>query len=354
MFENDIGIDLGTATTVISMNKKIVFRDDSAIATDAKTGKPIAFGKNAQKMIGKTHKSIKASNPIVRGFVANFDETRLMVRQYIRQVCKNQILKPRIMVAVPSQVTAIQKRTFHQVMTDAGARKVCIIEAPVAAAIGAGIDFTTPHGAVIVDIGKGTTDVAVLTMGGLSSWETLSIASQDIDEAIAKYIKNEYKIFICDKTAEQIKLQIGGVRERNMEIAMNVTGTNMFSGMPQSIEVTSHELVPVITEPVLQIFDGIRGVLEKTDPELLGDIYSDGFVLTGNGALLFGLDDLMEEKLQTTIRIIDNPGDCIARGTSIALRNLTLLKNCDYKFQTLQDLIIDYDKNARDLMKENL
>lgn len=353
MFENDIGIDLGTASTVISMNKKIVLRDASAIAVEAKTGKPIAFGKNAQKMIGKTHTSIKASNPIVRGYVADFDDTRMMVRQYIRQVCKNQLLKPRIMVAVPSDVTAIQKRTFHQAMTDAGARKVCIIEAPIAAAIGAGIDFSTPHGAVIVDIGKGTTDVAVLTMGGLSSWETLKIASQDIDEAIAKYIKNEYKIFICDKTAEDIKLQIGGVKEHGMEIAMNVTGTNMFSGMPQNVEVSSAELVPVITETVIQIFAGIRGVLEKTDPELLGDIYSDGFVLTGNGSLLYGLSELMEEKLQTSVRIVDHPGDCIARGTSIALRNLAVLKNCDYKFQTLQDLIIDYDKNAREQMKEN-
>jgi rod shape-determining protein MreB len=347
MFENDMGVDLGTYSTVISMNKKIVFRDSSAVAVDTKTQKPLAFGSAAEKMVGKTPEKITAINPIVRGFVADYDKTRMMLKQYVNQVCRNKVFKPRIMVAVPSGVTAIQERTFHQIMTDVGARKVAIIEAPIAAALGAGLDFSTPHGAVIVDIGKGTTDVAVLTMGGLSSWETLKIAGQDIDEAIVRYVKNEYKLAIGIKTAEEIKEHIGGVEERNITIAKNITGTDIFTGMPTSVEITSKELIPVIKEPVMQIFAGIKGVLEKTDPELLGDIYSDGFVFTGGTAKLFGLAQLAEEKLHTSAKIAKNPEDCIAKGTSIALKNLAILKNCDYKFQTLQELIIDYDKNAK-------
>lgn len=346
LFDVDIAIDIGTVNTVISSNNKVVFRDASAVAVNAADGKPMAFGNVAEKMVGKTNKKIKAERPIVRGLIADYELTRIMLRHFFKSVCKNQVLKPRVMISIPAGVTAIQKRTFHKLITDSGARKVCMIESPIAAAIGAGVDFSTPHGSVIVDIGAGTTDVAVLTMGGLSTWDTLQVASCDIDEAIIEYVKKQYKINIGNQTAENIKLKIAGASEREIEIAMTATGTSIFSGIPQSFEITSKELVPVVRAQIDIILAGIKGVLERTDPELLGDIYSDGFIFSGGGSQLFGLREYVEQSLSTKVRIVKSPEDCVSKGASIALKNLAILKNCDYRFQTLKDLTIDYDKNA--------
>ena len=338
----DIGIDLGTANTRVIVRQKIVLKEASTVAMDAETMRPIAYGNEARRMVGRTHKKIKTVLPIQRGFIADYEAAEVMLKYYLRKVCGNQMFKPRVMVCMPSRIPNVQRRSLMKVLSHAGARRVCLIESPVAAAIGAGVDFSTPHGAIVVDVGAGVTDVAVLSMGGLAVWDSLKIASQDIDDAIIRYARREYNMLIGASTAEHVKKTVATLAPGNLEIAVSVKGRNLFSGLPQTFEMTAAELKPAILEPVDQIVSGIQSVLERTPPELAGDIFTDGIILTGNGSLLSGFADYLSGRLNAPVHPVSDPDSCVVKGTGVALRNLDLLKNGDYQFNTLQDIVVDY------------
>jgi len=337
----DIGIDLGTASTVICSGRQIVLHEPSVVALETQTGRPLKFGGEAAAMIGKTPDSITAVCPVEHGVIANYDAAEHMLRYYLKKVCGTKMVKPRVLVSAPAGITAVQQRSIMDALQNAGARTVCLIEAPVAAALGVGVDFSRPHGTIIVDIGAGTTDVAVLSMGGLAQCESIKIAGGEFDEAIIKYVRKEYNILIGSKSAEYIKQQIGCVVQRPVEVAMKAKGRNLFTGLPQVFEISANEVCTAVTDVSYGICNGIQSVLENTPPELVGDIAGDGMVITGGGALIHGMCELLTRYTGIKASLTDDPFTCVARGTGKALDNLDLLKNGDYEFRTLQDLIVN-------------
>lgn len=337
----DIGIDLGTARTVIYAGRCVVLDEPSVVSVETETGKPIKFGQAAYRMVGRTPDRITTVFPIERGVIANYEVAEQMVRYFLKTIYGNRMLKPRVMVSIPSGVTEVQQRSVRTVIEDAGARDVCLVEAPVAAAIGVGIDFVKPHGTIVVDIGAGTTDVAVLSMGGLAQCESSRLASEDFNEAIIRYIRKEYNILIGARTAEDIKLNIGCVVHRPIEIAMKSKGRNLFSGLPEVFEITSNEICDAISEISYGICASIQSVLERTPPELVGDISTDGIMLTGGGSLIHGMSELLQRYTGIKAAVVKDATTCVARGTGKALENPDLLENGDYEFRSLHDLTIE-------------
>ena len=325
LFSQDIGIDLGTANTIVFVKDKgIVIREPSVVAINV-SGKParvVAVGTQAKEMIGRTPGSITAMRPLRDGVIADFDVTTEMLKKFIEKAMGGSFFaKARVVICIPSGVTEVERRNVHDVAIEAGARYVSLIEEPMAAAIGAGLPVSEAIGSMVVDIGGGTSEVAVISLGGVVTVNSCRIAGDDLDEAIISYIKKKYNLLIGERTAEDIKIKIGSACEYEGEGKMEVKGRNLVDGLPMNLTVTSEEIREALADPVNQILEAIKATLEKTPPELASDIIDHGIMLTGGGSLLRGLDKLIAAETGMPVNIADNPLDCVADGTGIYLES---------------------------------
>lgn len=311
----DIGIDLGTANTIITIGGKgIVVNEPSVVAYDKKKQKVLAVGSEAYKMIGRTPDYIIAVKPLKDGVISDHSTTEAMVSAFIKKVSSSMMLKPRIILCVPSLITDVENRAVIEAALSAGARKVFIIKEPIAALLGAGVDISRAKGAMVVDIGGGTTDIAITSFNGIVKDTSIKIAGTKFDEAIIKYISAKYKLIIGEKTAEQTKIQLANVFDPHETVKMSVKGRNLLRGLPESVEISETDLYEALIDLVEEITAGIRSVLERTPPELVGDILANGIVLTGGGALLKGLDKYVQKKIGAPCYVADNPLECVAKG----------------------------------------
>ena len=325
-FGQDIGIDLGTATVIAYVKGKgIVLREPAVVAVDKISGDVLAVGQEARRMLGRTPGNIVATRPLRDGVISDYTVTEKMLKYFINKVCGKFIFAPRIMICIPSQVTEVEKRAVIDAASQAGARKVYLIEEPIAAAIGAGIDISKPYGNMIVDIGGGTTDVAVISLGGSVVSTSLKIAGDKLDEAIVRYIKRKHNIMIGERTAEDLKINIGCVYPKIQDMDMDIRGRDLITGLPKTITVHSSEMLEALIEPAMMIVDSVHSVLEKTPPELAADISDKGIYMTGGGCLVDGLDKLLQEKTGINVMIAQDAVSCVALGTGKALDNLDAL-----------------------------
>ena len=317
MLGSDIGIDLGTASVLVYIKGKgVVLKEPSVVAFDRDTNKIKAIGENARLMLGRTPGNIVAVRPLRQGVISDYTVTEKMLKYFIQKaVGKQRFRKPVISVCVPSGVTEVEKKAVEDAAYQAGAREVAIIEEPIAAAIGAGIDISRPCGNMIVDIGGGTTDIAVISLGGTVVSTSIKIAGDDFDEALVRYMRKKHNLLIGERTAEDIKTNIGSAYRRPEPVAMDVRGRNLVTGLPKTISVTSEETEEALKETTSQIVEAIHSVLEKTPPELAADIADRGIVLTGGGCLLYGLEELIEEKTGITTMTAEDPMTAVAIGT---------------------------------------
>jgi rod shape-determining protein MreB len=323
----DIGIDLGTATVIAYVKGKgIVLREPSVVAVDSNTGEVLAVGKEARRMLGRTPGNIVATRPLREGVISNYTVTEKMLKYFINKVCGRFVFAPRIMICIPSRVTEVEKKAVIDAATQAGARKVFLIEEPIAAAIGAGIDISKPCGNMVVDIGGGTTDIAVISLGGSVTSTSLKVAGDKFDEYIIKYIKKKHNIIIGERTAEDLKVNIGCVYPKMQDVEMDIRGRDLIDGLPKTITIRSSEMLEALIEPALMIVDAVHSVLEKTPPELAADISDRGIYMTGGGCLVDGLDKLLQEKTGINVMIAQDTVSCVALGTGKALDNLDSLK----------------------------
>ncbi|MCS7191898.1 MAG: rod shape-determining protein [Armatimonadetes bacterium] len=326
MLGRSLGIDLGTTCVrVFVKGKGIVLREPSVVAVDRK-GKILAVGEEAKKMIGKTPSSISARQPLRDGVIADYTTTATLLKYLIRKSCSPWTLfKPDVIICVPAKATSVERRAVVDAAIEAGARNAFPIEEPMAAAIGAGLPITEPGANVIVDIGGGTTDIAVISLGGIVVSDSIRVGGIKMDEAIVKHIKREHNLLIGEQTAEEIKIQIGSAYKLPQELAMEVRGRDMVTGLPKTIRITSEEIRQALAEPVSQIVNRVKFILEQTPPELVAEIVTRGIVLTGGGALLKGLDQLLQLETGVPIRVADDPVSAVALGTGMALDMLHVL-----------------------------
>lgn len=324
----DMGIDLGTASILVyARGKGIVLNEPSVVAIDQNTNKFLAVGEEARKMLGRTPGNIIAIRPLRDGVISDYDVTEKMLKYFIQKAIGRSFFKPRIIVCVPSGVTEVEKRAVLEASIQAGSRKTYLIEEPIAAAIGAGLDITQPNGNMIIDIGGGTTDVAVISLGGIVVSRSLRIAGDDCDDAISRYIRKKHNMMIGERSAEGLKINIGTAYKRDKELFMDVRGRNLVTGLPKTIQISSSEMLEALEEPIASIIEAVHSVLERTPPELAADIGNTGIVMTGGGALLYGLDKLIQEKTGIPTKLADNPIECVAIGTGKALDWVDILDN---------------------------
>lgn len=329
VFTKDMGIDLGTANTLVFMRGRgIIIREPSVVAIQTNTKEVLAVGEEAKKMIGRTPGHIVAIRPLSDGVIADFDITQSMLKYFIRKGNNGRSLfSPRVVVCVPSGVTEVEKRAVEEAAIQAGAREAFLIEEPMAAAIGAGLPVHEPNGSMVVDIGGGTTEVAIISLGGIVTSKSIRVAGDELDESIVYYIKKEYNLMIGERTAEEVKIQVGSADlSINKEKKISVRGRDLISGLPKNIDISSSEIYEAMKEPISSIIDAIKFTLEKTPPELASDIMEQGIMLTGGGALLDGLDRLIRKETGMPIRIAEDPLDCVAIGTGKALEDIETLK----------------------------
>ena len=325
-FGQDIGIDLGTATVIAFVKGRgIVLREPSVVAVDNDTGNVLAVGGEARRMLGRTPGNIVTTRPLRDGVISNYTITEKMLKYFIQKIGGKSIFAPRIMICIPSQVTEVEKKAVIDAASQAGARKVYLIEEPIAAAIGAGIDISKPQGNMVVDIGGGTTDIAVISLGGSVASASLKVAGDKFDEAIVKYIKKKHNVVIGERTAEDLKINIGCVFPKIQDVEMDVRGRHLGTGLPVTLSIHSSEMMEALLEPAMQIVDAVHGVLEKTPPELAADISDKGIYMTGGGCLVDGLDKLLQEQLGINVMIAQDSVSCVALGTGKALDNLDAL-----------------------------
>ena len=325
-FGQDIGIDLGTATVIAYVKGKgIVLREPSVVAVDNNTGNVLAVGKEARRMLGRTPGNIVATRPLREGVISSYTETEKMLKYFISKVCGKFVFAPRIMICIPSRVTEVEKKAVIDAASQAGARKVYLIEEPIAAAIGAGIDISKPCGNMVVDIGGGTTDIAVISLGGSVVSTSLKVAGDKFDEYIVKYIKKKHNVMIGERTAEDLKINVGCVYPKIQDTEMEVRGRDLITGLPKTLTVHSSEMLEALMEPAMMIVDAVHSVLEKTPPELAADISDRGIYMTGGGCLVDGLDKLLQEKTGINVMIAQDAVSCVALGTGKALDNLDTL-----------------------------
>ncbi|MGG2052989.1 rod shape-determining protein [Lysinibacillus pakistanensis] len=324
MFSKDIGIDLGTANVLIHVKGKgIVLNEPSVVAIDKKTNKVLAVGEEARQMVGRTPGNITAIRPLRDGVIADFDVTEAMLRHFINKLnLKGFLTKPRILICCPTNITSVEQKAIREAAEKSGGKKVYLEEEPKVAAIGAGMDIFQPSGNMVVDIGGGTTDIAVLSMGDIVTSESIKVAGDVFDNDILQYIKKEYKLLIGERTAEAIKMTIGTVFKGGRNDSMDIRGRDMVTGLPRTITIQSEEIERALHESVAMIVQSAKNVLEKTPPELSADIIDRGVIITGGGALLHGMDQLLIEELKVPVFIAEQPMDCVAIGTGIMLENI--------------------------------
>lgn len=317
----DVGVDLGTANVLVYIKGKgIVLREPSVVAIDRDTNKVLEIGEEARRMLGRTPGNIVATRPLREGVIADYDTTESMLRHFIGKVSGNSLFfKPRIMVCIPSGVTTVETRAVLEAAEQAGARKAYLIEEPLAAALGAGLDISEPYGSMVVDIGGGTTDVAVISLGGIVISESLRIGGDKFDEAIVRYVKKEYNIMIGERTAEDIKINIGSAIHDAKSGSFDVRGRDLLTGLPKNITMVVNETCEALAEPVVRIVQCVKKVLEDTPPELSADIMDRGIVMTGGGSMLFGLDKLIQKETGIPTYLAEDPLSCVALGTGKAL-----------------------------------
>lgn len=327
-FSRDIGIDLGTATTLVYVQGKgIVLREPSVVAmrTDSKT--ILAVGEEAKRMVGRTPGNIIAIRPMRDGVIADFDITKAMLDHFISKVNPRKgLFRPRVIVGIPSGVTEVEKRAVIEAALQAGAKEAHTVEEPMAAAIGAGLPVEEPTGSMVVDIGGGTTDVAVISLGGIVTSKSLRVGGDEMDESIINYIKREYNLMIGERTAEEIKIQIGSAFPKDKEETMDIRGRDLVSGLPKTLKITSTEILEALKDPISSIIEAIKMTLEKTPPELAADIMDRGIMLTGGGALLSGINKLIREETGMPVQIADQPTDCVALGAGKILEESSLFR----------------------------
>ena len=324
----DIGIDLGTANILVTVKDKgIVLNEPSVVAIDRKTGEILATGHEAKEMLGRTPNQIKAVRPMKDGVIADFTATQLMLKNILKKVCtRYNIGRPRVVVGVPSGITEVEERAVEESIIQAGAREVFLIEEPMAAAIGAGLDVAEPTGNIIVDIGGGTTEVAVISLGGIVVSHSLKVAGDELDEDIVNYVKREMGLAIGLTTAEQIKLQIGCASPLMTEMSMEVRGRDLSNGLPRNITINSTQIEEAMRDSINEIVEIVKATLEKTPPELASDIMEKGIVLAGGGALIKNLDKLISSKTDMPVYVAEDPLDCVVKGTGKTLEDLERLK----------------------------
>ena len=328
LFTQDIGIDLGTANTLVFVKGKgIVIREPSVVAVDQKSNPPrvVAVGMEAKEMIGRTPGSITAVRPLKDGVIADFEITAEMIASFIKRTAKRSpFTKIRVLICIPSGVTEVERKAVYDAAKSAGAKYVSLIEEPMAAAIGAGLPVSEATGSMVVDIGGGTSEVAVISLGDVVTANSARVAGDNFDEAIISYIEKKYNLLIGERTAEDIKIKIGSAYPYEGEGTMNIKGRNLMDGLPKNVDITSEEIREAMSDTVSQIVDAVKSTLEKTPPELAADIIDHGIMLTGGGALLRGLDTLIASETKIPVLIANNPLDCVADGTGICLENNTL------------------------------
>jgi rod shape-determining protein MreB and related proteins len=324
----DMAVDLGTANTLVYVRGRgIVLSEPSVVAIDESTGEVYAVGLEAKRMLGRTPGTISAIRPLKDGVIADFDVTEQMLRHFIQKVHQHRFAHPRVVVCVPSGVTGVEKRAVEEATLSAGARQAYLIEEPMAAAIGAGLPVAEPTGNMIVDIGGGTTEVAVISLGGIVVSQSLRVGGDEMDEAIINHIKREYKLLIGQQTAEEIKLEVGSAFALKEEVQAEVRGRDMLTGLPKTVILSSEEVRHALDEPVLQIIDAIKSTLDKTPPELAADIMDRGIVLAGGGALLQGLDQRIRQETHMPTHLAESPLTCVAVGSGRSLEEFDAMRN---------------------------
>ena len=324
----DMAVDLGTANTLVYVRGRgIVLSEPSVVAIDESTGEVYAVGLEAKRMLGRTPGTISAIRPLKDGVIADFDVTEKMLRHFIQKVHQHRFAHPRVVVCVPSGVTGVEKRAVEEATLSAGARQAYLIEEPMAAAIGAGLPVAEPTGNMIVDIGGGTTEVAVISLGGIVVSQSLRVGGDEMDEAIINHIKREYKLLIGQQTAEEIKLEVGSAFALKEEVQAEVRGRDMLTGLPKTVILSSDEVRHALDEPVLQIIDAIKSTLDKTPPERAADIMDRGIVLAGGGALLQGLDQRIRQDTHMPTHLAESPLTCVAVGSGRSLEEFDAMRN---------------------------
>lgn len=327
-FRTDLGIDLGTASILVyAKGKGIVLNEPSVVAIDQNTNKFLAVGVEARKMLGRTPGNIRAIRPMRDGVISDYHITERMLKYFITKTVGRTFFKPRVIICVPSGITEVEKRAVLEASNHAGARKTFLIEEPIAAAIGAGIDITEPNGNMIIDIGGGTSDVAVISLGGIVISRSLKVAGDECDEAITRYMRKKHNMMIGERSAEDLKINIGTAFPREKEVFMEVRGRNLLTGLPKTMKISSSEMLEAMAEPISNIVEAVHTVLERTPPELAADIGDKGILMTGGGALLYGVDKLISEKTGIDVRIAENSIGSVAMGTGKALDWIDLLES---------------------------
>jgi rod shape-determining protein MreB len=336
-FAKDLGIDLGTANTLVHLRGKgVILTEPSVVAIQRETGSILSVGEDAKKMIGRTPGNIVAIRPMKDGVIADFDITSAMLRYFINKALnrksKSTIVRPRVVVCIPSGITAVEERAVREATIQAGAKEVYLIEEPMAAAIGAGLPVHEPTGNMIVDIGGGTTEVAIISLGGIVTAKSIRIGGDELDEAIVNHIKRNYNLMIGERTAEELKIGVGAAYfpdnegEERARMVVPVRGRDMVAGLPKTVEITAKEIKEALAEPVASIIETIKVCLEKTPPELAADIMDRGIVMAGGGSLLWGLDALVSEETGMPVHLAEEPLSAVANGTGKVLENIEMLK----------------------------
>ena len=327
MFSKDIGIDLGTANVLIYIKGQgIVLNEPSVVAVSSQGKNVLAVGAEAHEMLGRTPGKVMSIRPLKDGVIADFDLTRSMLDNFIKKIkAKGIFSKPRILICCPSNITEVERNAIREAAEAQGAKKVYVEEEPKVAAIGAGLDISKPSASMVIDIGGGTTDIAILSLGDIVTSKSIRVAGDLFDQEIIKYVKNKYKLLIGEITAEEVKINIGTVYKDVKKDKMTIRGRDLSTGLPNSIEITSKEIEEALKDSVSKIVQAAKSVLEETMPELSADIVTNGIVVTGGGALLSGIKELLEEELKVPIKVADSPLTCVAEGTAIMLDNIHLM-----------------------------
>ncbi|MBC8450238.1 MAG: rod shape-determining protein [Chloroflexi bacterium] len=329
LFSLDVGIDLGTANTLVYVRRKgIVINEPSVVAIETKTKKVLAIGAEAKEMVGRTPANIMAIRPLRDGVISDFDVTEKMLHYFIHKVHERMVMRvprPRVVVGIPSGVTEVEKRAVHDASISAGAREAYLVEQPMAAAIGAGLPITDSTGSMVVDIGGGTTEVAVISLGGIVVSRSLRVAGDEMNESIINYARQKYNLLIGERTAEQAKIAAGSAYPLEEELTVTLRGRNLITGLPEGVEVSSVELREALSSPVSTIVETVRNTIDETPPELIADLMEEGIVLTGGGALLRGIDQRLSEETKMKVRVANDPMTCVALGAGMILEELDTL-----------------------------
>lgn len=337
----DLAIDFGTSKTVLLSGNKILLEQPSVATVDSETWEPVHFGDTARDMIGRLPEHLETVFPIQRGMIADYDLAEQMLTDYMTKSLGKHLIKPRVIIAMPSGANSIQRRSLENAAEIAGGRKVQVVDSAVAAALGMGIDFSRAGGKMIVDIGAGVTDIAMLSAGGIVQCDSAPIGSMDFDDAIVKYVRKEFNIFIGNLTAEDIKKQIGSVVPRKEEVVIKAKGRNLFSGLPELFEITSTDVYLAMKDTAAALFQAINSVVERTPPDIVADVMCDRIHLTGGGALTNGMCDMIAENLNADVYVREDAEYSVVKGAQAALKQPELLKNIDYQLKNIQDLIVE-------------